>query len=257
MKLANPELDVWVITGDGDGLSIGGNHLLHALRRNVDLNILLFNNEIYGLTKGQYSPTSQIGTRSPSTPYGSVDRALNPCAFALGSGARFIARTIDTAQKHMPGVFKRAHAHQGASFVEIFQNCIVYNDAVFADFAEKKVAADEQIHLEHGKPMIFGKERNKGLRLNASSLALEVVTIGDEGVTEADILVHDETNATLAQILITLERPNFPAVLGVIYCDPAPSFEAAVDAQTEEVRKKLGKADLNSLIREGRTWEVK
>jgi 2-oxoglutarate ferredoxin oxidoreductase subunit beta len=257
VKLANPDLDVWVITGDGDGLSIGGNHLLHALRRNVDLNILLFNNEIYGLTKGQYSPTSQLGTRSPSTPFGSVDRSLNPCAFALGAGARFIARTIDTAQKHMPDVFKRAHAHEGASFVEIFQNCNVYNDGVFADFTEKKVAADEQLHLQNGEPMIFGKDGDKGIRLNTAALALEIVTIGKDGVTEEDILIHDEKNATLAQMLITLERPNFPVVLGVIYEDPAPSFVNEMAKQTAEVRATLGKADLNSLIREGRTWEVK
>ncbi|TNE40361.1 MAG: 2-oxoacid:ferredoxin oxidoreductase subunit beta [Alphaproteobacteria bacterium] len=256
VKLANPELDVWVITGDGDGLSIGGNHLMHALRRNVDLNILLFNNEIYGLTKGQYSPTSNVGTRSPSTPFGSVDRSLNPCAFALGAGARFIARTIDTAQKHMPEVFKRAHAHKGASFVEIYQNCIVYNDGVFEEFTNKKTAADEQLLLENGQPMVFGKERTKGLRLNASTLQLEVVTIGDNGVTEDDLLVHDETNATLAQMLITLPRPNFPVILGVIYCDPVPSYDQDVMAQIAQVREKQGKADLNALIRKGRTWEV-
>ena len=256
VKLANPELDVWVITGDGDGLSIGGNHMLHALRRNVDLNILLFNNEIYGLTKGQYSPTSHIGTRSPSTPFGSIDRPLNPCAFALGAGARFIARTIDTAQKHMPGVFKRAHAHKGASLVEIYQNCIVYNDGVFADFTDKKVAAEHQLHLEHGEPMIFGAEKNKGLRLNAQTLAMEIVTLGEDGISESDILVHDQTNATLAQILITLERPTFPTVLGVIYENPAPSLETAMVEQTKAVREKLGKANLNDLIREGRTWEV-
>jgi 2-oxoglutarate ferredoxin oxidoreductase subunit beta len=256
VKLANPELDVWVITGDGDGLSIGGNHMLHALRRNVDLNILLFNNEIYGLTKGQYSPTSHIGTRSPSTPFGSLDRPLNPCAFALGAGARFIARTIDTAQKHMPDVFKRAHAHKGASLVEIYQNCIVYNDGVFADFTEKKTAADHQLHLEHGQPMIFGIEKNRGLRLNAETLSLEIVTLGEGGISESDILIHDQTNAALAQMLINLERPTFPTVLGVIYEDPAPSFETAMIEQTQAVREKLGKADLNDLIREGRTWEV-
>ncbi|TNE58338.1 MAG: 2-oxoacid:ferredoxin oxidoreductase subunit beta [Alphaproteobacteria bacterium] len=256
VKLANPELDVWVITGDGDGLSIGGNHLMHALRRNVDLNILLFNNEIYGLTKGQYSPTSHVGTRSPSTPFGSVDRELNPCAFALGAGARFIARTIDTAQKHMPDVFKRAHAHKGASFVEIYQNCIVYNDGVFDEFTNKKAAADEQLTVEHGKPMIFGKERNKGLRLNTTTLQLEVVTLGENGVTEEDILVHDEANATLAQMLITLPRPNFPVVLGVIYNNPVPSYDQDVMAQISQVREKQGKADLNELIRRGRTWQV-
>lgn len=256
VKLANPDLDVWVITGDGDGLSIGGNHMLHMLRRNIDLNILLFNNEIYGLTKGQYSPTSRVGTRSPSTPIGSVDRPVNPCAFALGSGARFVARTIDTAQKHMPEVFKRAHAHKGASFVEIFQNCIVYNDGVFADFTEKKVAADRQLLLENGKPMIFGKDRNKGLRLNTKTLRLEVVTIGEDGVSEADILVHDESNRTLAHMLTELPQQGFPVVLGVIFCDPAPSYEQAVSEQASQITTASGKADLNALLRRGQTWTV-
>lgn len=256
VKLANPELDVWLITGDGDGLSIGGNHMLHILRRNVNVNILLFNNEIYGLTKGQYSPTSSEGTRAPSTPFGSIDRPLNPCSFALGSGARFIARTIDTAQKHMPGVFKAAHENKGASFVEIFQNCLVYNDEVFADFTNKKVAADHQLLLEEGKPMIFGKEKNKGLRLAPGTLSLEVVTIGEDGVTESDILVHDQTNRTMAQMLFELDRHEFPVALGVIYWDPAPAFEEAVREQADEVKAARGKGDLNALIRQGRTWEV-
>ncbi|MFZ5609947.1 MAG: 2-oxoacid:ferredoxin oxidoreductase subunit beta [Pseudomonadota bacterium] len=256
VKMANPELDVWVITGDGDGLSIGGNHLLHALRRNVDLNILLFNNEIYGLTKGQYSPTSRIGTRSPSTPLGSVERPVNPCAFALGAGARFVARTIDTAQKHMPEVFKRAHAHKGASFIEIFQNCIVYNDGIYADFTDKKTAAERQLMLAHGAPMLFGAARNRGLRLNAKSLKLEVVTVGEDGVTADDILVHDETNRTLAHLLAELPSEGFPVILGVIYCDPAPSFEAAVAAQTAEIVAKAGEVDLNALLRRGQTWTV-
>src|SRR5512139_1151611 len=154
LKLANPELDVWVVTGDGDGLSIGGNHLLHALRRNVGFKILLFNNEIYGLTKGQYSPTSRVGTRSPSTPFGSVDRPASPSAFALGSGARFVARGIDVS-KYLPDVLKAAHAHKGAAFVEIFQNCIVYNDDVFAPFTAKEFAADKQLWLQTGEPMLF------------------------------------------------------------------------------------------------------
>ena len=256
VKLANPELDVWLVTGDGDGLSIGGNHLLHALRRNVDLNILLFNNEIYGLTKGQYSPTSQEGVHTSSTPFGSVDHPLNPCSFALGAGARFVARTIDTAQKNMPGVFKAAHANKGASFVEIFQNCIVYNDDVFADFTDKKAAPDHQLLLEHGERMIFGKEKNKGLRLKPGTLSLEVVTIGEEGVTEEDILVHDQTNKVLAQLLVELDRDEFPVALGVIYNDPIQSFEEAVHEQAETVKERLGAGDLNKLIRQGRTWEI-
>jgi len=257
IKLTNPGLDVWLVTGDGDGLSIGGNHLLHVLRRNVNMQILLFNNEIYGLTKGQYSPTSHVGTRSPSTPYGSLDAPLLPCGFALGAGARFIARGIDTGQKQLPGILTRAHAHKGASFVEIFQNCIVYNDAVFADFTEKAVAADMQLYVEHGQPMIFGKDGNRGLRVNPGGFGLEVVTIGEDGVTVADILIHDETNAALAQLLISLSQPDFPMVLGVIYCDPAPTFEAAVHEQMTFV-KSGGKApDLKALLKQGRTWDVK
>ena len=162
IKITNPELDVWIVSGDGDSLSIGGNHLLHLIRRNLDVQFLLFNNEIYGLTKGQYSPTSRAGTRSPSTPLGSVDTPVSPVAFALGAGARFIARGIDTVQKELPDVFARAHAHKGASFVEIYQNCIVYNDGVFSNFTEKDVAANRQLHLKHGKPMIFGPRTNLG-----------------------------------------------------------------------------------------------
>ncbi len=256
VKLANPNLDVWVITGDGDGLSIGGNHLMHALRRNVDLNILLFNNEIYGLTKGQYSPTSQPGLRTPSTPFGSVDKPLNPCRFALGSGARFIARTIDTDQKHMPHIFERAHAHKGASFVEIFQNCIVYNDGVFATFTEKPVAADRQVHAVHGQPLIFGKEGDKGLRLNPSSLTIEVVRMGENGIGEDDLLVHDQTNAALAYLLTGLQPPDFPMVLGVIYENPDSTYERDVWRQYEQVRDEYGPADFNAFIAKGRTWRV-
>lgn len=256
VKLANPDLDVWVVTGDGDGLSIGGNHLLHALRRNVNLNILLFNNEIYGLTKGQYSPTSQTGTRSPSTPFGSVDRPVSPCEFALGSGARFVARTIDTAQKHMPGVFARAHEHKGASFVEIFQNCIVYNDKVFAGFTDKAVAADTQLHLEHGKPMIFGAEANKGIRLDADSLSLEVVTIGEDGIGEDDILIHDETNAMLAHMLAGLRPPAFPMAVGVLFCQPANAFEDDLIAQIKAAKTGKGRPDMDAYLRSGNTWTV-
>mgnify|MGYP005844689095 CR=1 FL=1 len=257
IKLTNPDLDVWLVTGDGDGLSIGGNHLLHVLRRNVNMQILLFNNEIYGLTKGQYSPTSHVGTRSPSTPYGSIDAPLSPCAFALGAGARFIARGIDTAQKFLPGILTRARDYRGAAFVELFQNCIVYNDDVFKDFTDKSVAADRQLHLEHGQPMIFGKEKNKALRLRKSGFELEVVTIGEDGVSEDDILVHDETNATLAYLLINLPQPDYPMVLGVIYCNPAEvTYDEAVNVQVEAVKEKAGKADLKAILKRGRTWEV-
>ena len=252
VKIANPELDVWIITGDGDGLSIGGNHMLHLLRRNLDVQVLLFNNEIYGLTKGQYSPTSRVGTRSPSTPYGSVERPVKPCGFALGAGARFIARGIDTAQKQLPEIFKRAHAHKGASFVEIFQNCIVYNDEVFGAFTEKKSAPVNQIWVEHGKPLLFAGG-TKGLRLNRDLVELEVVDI-QPGATET-VLVHDETNRLMAQLLIDMPFGAFPMALGVLYCDPAPSFEAAVLKQNHDVADGK-KADLNRLIRKGQSWTV-
>jgi len=254
IKLANPELDVWVISGDGDSLSIGGNHTLHVLRRNVDLQLIVFNNEIYGLTKGQYSPTSRQGTRSPSTPDGSVDFPVSACAFALGAGARFVARAVDTQQLPLVDVLKRAHAHRGASFVEVFQNCVVYNDGVFDHFTEKTVAADRQLHVSHGKPLRFGTDEQRGLRLRPGRLELEVVTVGEGGVTEADLLVHDETNRALAGMLIALEPPQFPVALGVLYCKPGPTYEREVYAQIAAAGKRL--EDLNALLRSGRTWSV-
>tara|TARA_R110002072_G_scaffold3830_4_gene27262 strand:+ start:8391 stop:9410 length:1020 start_codon:yes stop_codon:yes gene_type:complete len=256
VKLANPELDVWVVTGDGDGLSIGGNHMVHALRRNVDLNILLFNNEIYGLTKGQYSPTSKVGTRSPSTPDGSVDLPLTPAVFAIGSGARFVARSIDTEMKHLTSVLTSAHQHKGASFVEILQNCPVYNDGIFDSVKDKKQAADTRLVLEHGQPLRFGQDNQKGLRLNVQSLSLEVVTIGEDGITEADIMVHDEGNKVLAQMLAELQGPDFPVPVGVIYQAPAPAYVSDVYSQRIAVREKKGKPDLNALLRTGHTWTV-
>ncbi len=260
IKLANPDLDVWVVCGDGDALSIGGNHLLHALRRNVDLQILLFNNEIYGLTKGQYLPTSRRGTRSPSTPAGSLEAPVSAVAFALGSGARFVARSVDTLQQHLPTVLKRAHAFRGAAFVEIYQNCIVYNDGVFGAFTERAVAPDAQVHVEHGQPLIFGRESDKGLRLGPGRLELEVVRIGEDGVTEAEILVHDETNRALAGMLAAMEPPTHPVALGVLYCDPAPSYERQVAERVAEAvagaAERGEQGDLNALLRRGHTWRV-
>ena len=251
VKLANPELDVWLITGDGDGLSIGGNHMLHLIRRNLDCQVLLFNNEIYGLTKGQYSPTSRVGTKSPSTPFGSVDRPASPCAFALGAGGRFIARAIDTG-KQLPDMLKRAYFNKGTSFLEIYQNCIVYNDGVFEPFTAKKEAAANQLWLEHGKSMLFAGG-TKGLKLNREALRLEVVDIGADG--NGDVLIHDETNKGIAQMLIDMGMPEFPVALGVIYADPAPTFESAVVAQARAL--SAGKSpDLNKLIRKGQTWSV-
>ncbi len=256
IRLANPNLDVWVITGDGDGTSIGGNHLFHALRRNVDLQIILFNNEIYGLTKGQYSPTSRPGTKSPSTPEGSLDNPVHPASFALGCGAQFVARSIDTSKTHLPEILKRAHTHDGASFVEIFQNCIVYNDNVFGDFIEKDIAADNQLFVEHGAPLIFGTERKRGLRLKPGTLDLESVVIGENGMTEDDLLVHDETNHALAALLAAMPRPQFPVALGVLYCDPSASFETKVWAQIDSARTAKSSAGLNAMLRQGHTWAV-
>ncbi len=256
IKLARPELDVWVVSGDGDALSIGGNHLLHLLRRNVDLQFLLFNNEIYGLTKGQYSPTSRLGTRSPSTPLGSVDAPVSAAAFALGAGARVVARSVDILQKQLPEVLKRAHAHRGASFVEILQNCIVYNDKVFGHITDREVADKAQIHVAHGKPLIFGKDRHRGLRLKPGSLELEVVRLGPGGAAEADLLVHDETSRPLAGLLAAMEPPDLPVALGVLYCNPAASYEAAVHDQLKKAQKDGRNRDLNALLRRGHTWQV-
>ena len=255
LKLTNPELDVWVITGDGDALSIGGNHTLHLLRRNIDMRVILFNNEIYGLTKGQYSPTSRRGTKSPSTPQGSLDNPVSACQFALGAGARFVARSIDTAQPHLVQVLKRAHAHRGTSFVEVFQNCVVFNDGVFEDFTAKEVAADAQLHCEHGLPLLFGKQREKGLRLKPGKLELEVVTVGENGITLDDVLVHDEKNKLMANMLAALEGPAFPVATGVLYCDPAPtSYDDDVYEQVRAAGPQQD--DLNALLRQGRTWSV-
>jgi len=244
VKLANPELEVWVVTGDGDGLSIGGNHLLHTLRKNIDLNILLFNNEIYGLTKGQYSPTSRPGTSSPTSPQGSVETPLQPGQFAIGAGATFFARCVDIDQKTMPGLLVEARDHQGTAFVEILQNCIVYNKDVFDDVAAKKTAADTQIHVKHGEPLIYGKDNDKGLRLNTQNLSLETVTIGEDGVTEADILVHDETNPTLALLLANLAAP---AAMGVLLRVEKPVFEESYwGIRPTERRRKV-----EQLLRQG------
>lgn len=252
VKLANPELDVWIITGDGDALSIGGNHTMHLLRRNLDCQFLLFNNEIYGLTKGQYSPTSRVGTRSPSTPFGSVDLPANPCAFALGAGARFVARGIDV-HKNLGTVLKAAYAHRGAAFVEIYQNCIVYNDDVFASFTAKPNAAANQLWVVHGEPMLFDAGR-KGLTLDREALALKVVDVVDGDWQAAGVIVHDQTNRGVAHMLVEL-REGFPVVLGVIYDDPRPTFDSAVLEQKRAVSEGKS-ADLQKLVSQAQTWTV-
>ena len=251
LKLANPELDVWVVTGDGDGLSIGGNHLLHALRRNVGFKILLFNNEIYGLTKGQYSPTSRVGTRSPSTPAGSFDTPISPGAFAIGAGAKFIARAIDVDKVGLGSVLEAAHGFDGAAFVEIFQNCIVYNDGVFNSFTERENAADAQLRVEHGKPLVFGVDGSKGLGFDVKTLALKVV---DAKTNLSDVLVHDETNRTLAQLLLTMPQPELPVALGVVLRQPSQSFEKAFYARQPTKLKRTAK--IADVMRQTSVWRV-
>ncbi len=248
VKLANPELDVWVITGDGDGFSIGGNHMMHTLRRNVDLQLLVFNNEIYGLTKGQYSPTSKLGTRSPSSPGGSIDPPLSPCAVALGAGGGFIARSIDTHAKHLSAVIGAGHAHTGTAFIEILQNCPIYNDGIFESVKDRRLAADFRVEVEHGKPVVFGKNNEKAIRLNRESLALEVVP-----ATADDVLVHDESNPVLANLLAAMGGPGFPIAIGILHRRPGPSFEA------EFHQHRMGASrggNLAALLRSGNTWVV-
>ncbi|MFQ6005212.1 MAG: 2-oxoacid:ferredoxin oxidoreductase subunit beta [Woeseia sp.] len=248
LKLANAGIDVWVITGDGDGLSIGGNHLLHALRRNVGMKILLFNNEIYGLTKGQYSPTSRVGTISPSSPGGSVDAPLSPGQFALGAGAKFFARAIDTDKAGLGAVLRQAHAFEGAALTEIFQNCIVYNEDVFADFSDKENAADRQLKLQHGEPMLFGADREKGIRFDPDGFALEVI---DAGSAPDKVLRHDATNEVIARLLIELAEP---VALGVIYRRPADSFEKSWYAPRKNGLKRSKK--VSDVLRSTNTWTV-
>ncbi len=248
LKLANPELDVWVATGDGDSLSIGSNHLMHALRRNVGLKILPFNNEIYGLTKGQYSPTSRVGTRSPSSPTGSVDTPVSPGQFALGTGAKFFARAIDTDKKGMADVLEQANAFVGTSLTEIFQNCIVYNEDVFASFTERKTAASTQLHLRHGEPMLFGEEYAEGIHFNPETFSLEVINAKE---SPDEVLVHDEGNSVLARLLVDL---HLPVALGVIYKQPAQSFEDAFYAH-HPTRMERTKS-ISDFIRGPNPWTV-
>jgi 2-oxoglutarate ferredoxin oxidoreductase subunit beta len=253
LKVTRPELDVWVVTGDGDGLSIGGNHLIHCLRRNVDLKILLFNNRIYGLTKGQYSPTSEIGKITKSTPAGSADFPFNPLTVALGAHATFVARSIDVEQKHLGEMLKRAHTHRGASFLEILQNCNIYNDGAFNDVSDKAIKSEHQLVLEHGKPLLFGKNRDRGIRMNG--MRPEVVTLGQNGISEKDIVVHDETNLALAFMLGNFEPP-MPTPVGVFYASSRPTYDGILNKQLEEAKAKQGAGDLKALLTRGDTWTV-
>ena len=254
LKLANPKLSVWVITGDGDGLSIGGNHLLHVLRRNVDINIILFNNRIYGLTKGQYSPTSLRGTKTKSSPMGTVEHSFNPISVAIGAEATFVARTIDTHVNHMAEILKRAAMHKGTSFVEIYQNCVIFNDGAWS-YATDRDTKDEHVFvLEDGKPMIFGKNRDKGIRLNGY-FELEVVSL--DTVATEDLLVHNErAHSSRAYLLSRMRQPELPEPIGVFRCVEEPVYEEEVIKQVEQAIQLKGKGDLRQLYHATDTWEV-
>lgn len=254
VKLANPKLSVWQITGDGDALAIGGNHFIHLIRRNVDINVLLFNNRIYGLTKGQFSPTTNLGQTTKSSPQGTIDNPFNPGELVLGANGKFFARVTDTNLKLMTEIFIEAEKHKGASIIEIMQNCVIFNNKVYSDYTDREVKEDHQLHVQHGKPMIFGKELNKGLVLKG--FKLEIVTIGENGVTEDDILVHDayEEDSTLHNMLTKLPMP---IVTGVIRSVKDDTFEQRMKVQVEEVEKKSPYKSVDDLLVSGETWEIK
>jgi 2-oxoglutarate ferredoxin oxidoreductase subunit beta len=255
LKSARPDLQVWVITGDGDGLSIGGNHLIHAIRRNLDINIVLFNNRIYGLTKGQYSPTSPLGKVTKSTPMGAIDNPLHPLSIAIGCEASFVARSIDVNIKHLGDVLKRAAQHKGTAFVEVYQNCNVFNDGAWDYATSRDSKADTVVELEHGKPLIFGKNREKGIRLNG--MQPEIVQLG-KGVTEDDLLFHDEKapEPSLAYLLSRMRYPEFPEPIGVFRAVEAPMYDVELNKQIDVAREKRGDGDLNKLFSAGETWTV-
>jgi 2-oxoglutarate ferredoxin oxidoreductase subunit beta len=256
IKTANPELSVWVITGDGDALSIGGNHFMHVLRRNLDINYILFNNRIYGLTKGQYSPTSVFGQRTKSTPMGVIDYPVNPLSLAIASEATFVARSIDIDVKHLGAMVEAAARHKGVSFLEVYQNCNIFNDGAFDYFAERSVRPDKVLYLEHGKPMLFGKDRNKGIRMKGAHP--EVVTIGEDGITEADILVHDIylQDPSVAFMLARMEQPDFPQPVGIFRAIERPSYDQLLADQIETAVAKSGPGNLQKLIYSGDMWTV-
>ena len=257
LKVARPELSVWVVTGDGDGLSIGGNHLIHAMRRNIDLKVLLFNNRIYGLTKGQYSPTSEVGKKTKTSPFGSVDRPIQPVSLALAAEATFVARGVDVHGAHLRAIMQRAAAHRGSAFVEILQNCNIFNDGAFADVTDRKSSAEHKVDLEHGKPLIFGADRNKGIRLDQSFNPI-VTAVGEKGVPQEELLHHDEKtlNPSLAYMLSQLGAPDFPTPVGVFRDVQAETYEGAVHRQIREAGQSGKVKDLDALLREGDIWEV-
>ncbi|MCP4573058.1 MAG: 2-oxoacid:ferredoxin oxidoreductase subunit beta [bacterium] len=250
IKTANPDLQVWVITGDGDGLSIGGNHMIHSLRRNVDLKVVLFNNEIYGLTKGQYSPTSPRGLKTKTTPYGSVDAPFNPVQLALGAGATFVARTLDVRPKHLQAVLKAASEHKGAAFVEVWQNCVIFNDGAFKGWTEKAVRDELTIDLEPGQPMIYGKDKDKGLK--AVNWRLERTTADDAGIWDPD---HECPAAAFAMAQLDND-PEMPRPMGIFRRVSNPTLDALVHEQIDSVTEKRGPGELKDLIYTPDCWEV-
>jgi 2-oxoglutarate ferredoxin oxidoreductase subunit beta len=256
LKIMRPELSVWVVTGDGDGLSIGGNHLLHAMRRNLDIKILLFNNRIYGLTKGQYSPTSEYGKKTKSSPFGTAEQPINPLEVAIASECTFVARSLDTDPQHLTATIERAARHKGTAFVEIYQNCNIFNDGAFDAFAAKEVRSEKMLVVESGKPMIFGKNKDRGIRLNG--IEPEVVTLGQNGITERDLLVHDERRKepTLAYLLSRMTYPEFPVPMGVFYSAERPTLEDSLERQAIQATAALGAGSLERLLGSGATWTV-
>ena len=256
LKAHRPELDVWLITGDGDGLSIGGNHLIHILRRNLDVNIILFNNRIYGLTKGQYSPTSEVGKVTSSSPMGSIDTPFRPLSVALGAEASFAARVIDTDAKMMKEVLLAAHAHKGTSLIEVYQNCNVFNDGAFATITNKADKLEKQLHLQAGEPMFFGKGKTRGIVMRDGALSAAV--IGENGITEEDVVVHDPTNPdpSIAFWLSRFEQPEFPVPLGVFRSVERPSYDEMFAGQIKEASTKAEQPGLEELLFSGDTWVV-
>ncbi|MGZ5244408.1 MAG: 2-oxoacid:ferredoxin oxidoreductase subunit beta [Bacteroidia bacterium] len=256
VKIANPELSVWVVTGDGDSMAIGGNHLIHALRRNVDLNILMFNNRIYGLTKGQYSPTSPLGQVSVSTPDGAIEEPFNPAELVIGCHGTFYARVPDNDPKLLSAVIKEASAHKGTSFIEILQNCVIFNDDIHLAVTAKDKKEDNQLQLEHGKPMIFGKERNKGIRLNG--IKPEVVTIGENGISEADILVHDATidDPIMHIILSRMQLPEFPVPVGIIRKVEHNAFDEELHKQIKMKAEKIQLQSVEEMYAGSNVWTI-
>jgi 2-oxoglutarate ferredoxin oxidoreductase subunit beta len=255
LKIARPDLTVWVVTGDGDGLSIGGNHFIHVCRRNIDVKILLFNNQIYGLTKGQFSPTSEVGKITKSSPYGSIDHPFNPLLVGLGAEASFVARTVDRDPKHLQMVIKRAAEHRGTSFVEVYQNCNVFNDGAFFTYTEKETKDENVVAIEHGKPMIFGKAKDKGIRLDGFTPT--VVSLADGSFSASDLIVHNEKDTMLSFILARMSNlPNLPRPVGVIYSVERPLYEVEVTRQIETAVQKKGEGDLAKLLNSGDTWMI-